>query len=48
MLPAPEDLDAFIANTDPDKRAELVDKLLDDKQRYAENWMSFWDDCPAK
>ena len=45
MLPAPDDLDAFIANTDPDKRAKLVDKLLGDKQRYAENWMSFWDDC---
>lgn len=45
MPPTPAELAAFEADSSPDKRAELVDKLLGDKRRYAENWMTFWNDA---
>jgi len=44
LLPTPEQLSAFIADTSPDKRARLVDDLLSDKEKYAEHWISFWND----
>jgi hypothetical protein len=45
LLPAPEDVDAFVADTSPDKRAQLVDRLLADRQQYAAHWFSFWNDA---
>src|SRR5688572_16714611 len=33
----------FLADTSPDKRKRLVDKLLDSPE-YAEHWMNYWDD----
>ncbi|HUR59753.1 MAG TPA: DUF1549 domain-containing protein [Opitutaceae bacterium] len=44
LLPTPAELDAFLADTSPDKRAKLVQRLLADKQRYAEHWLTFWND----
>jgi hypothetical protein len=44
LLPTTEQLDAFLHNSEPEKRAKLVDRLLADKQAYAEHWMSFWND----
>jgi len=44
LLPTPAALRAFTADTAPGKRAMLVGRLLDDKQAYAEHWMSFWND----
>ena len=44
LLPTPEALQAFLADTRPDKRARLVETLLSDDQKYAEHWMSFWND----
>lgn len=44
LLPPPAELDAFVADTDPDKHAKLVRKLLSDNLGYAENWMTFWND----
>lgn len=45
LVPEPEALDAFIANTDPNKYAALADQLLNDRLAYAEHWMTFWNDA---
>ena len=44
LLPNPEELAAFVADPAPDKRARLVRRLLADPQRYAEHWLTFWND----
>lgn len=44
VLPTPEQLDAFVADTASDKREKLVRQLLDDKPVYADHWISFWQD----
>lgn len=45
LLPTPEQRRAFMRDPDPDKRTALVRQLLGDRQRYAEHWLSFWNDC---
>ena len=37
-------LQAFLADPAPDKRDRLVATLLADNTKYAENWISFWND----
>ncbi len=44
LLPTPEQLHAFLSDTDPSKRSKLIDSLLADNQAYAEHWFSFWND----
>jgi hypothetical protein len=44
LLPTPEQLDAFRADTAKDKRERWIGRLLDDRQAYAEHWLSFWND----
>jgi hypothetical protein len=44
LLPSPDDLNAFVADQSPDKREQLVHRLLSDDRRYAEHWLSFWND----
>jgi hypothetical protein len=44
LLPAPQELDAFLKDSAADKRTRLVRRLLDDKRAYAEHWLSFWND----
>ncbi len=44
LLPSPEQLQAFLDNRSPDKRAALIESLLANDQHYAENWISFWND----
>jgi hypothetical protein len=44
LLPTPEQLQSFLDDTSPSKRATLVTSLLGDNDRYAQHWMSFWDD----
>jgi hypothetical protein len=44
MLPSPDELETFRADRRPDRRERLVDALLDDDRRYAEHWLSFWND----
>jgi uncharacterized protein DUF1549/uncharacterized protein DUF1553/cytochrome c len=44
LLPAPEELQAFLADRRPGKRAALVERLLADDNKYAEHWISFWND----
>jgi hypothetical protein len=44
LLPPPEQLDAFIRDPAPDKRDQLVRRLLEDKRNYADHWLTFWND----
>ncbi len=44
LLPEPGELEAFVGDGHADKRSKLVEKLLADNQRYAEHWLSFWND----
>ncbi|TVQ02848.1 MAG: DUF1553 domain-containing protein [Planctomycetaceae bacterium] len=38
---------AFLANTSPNKRTELIDRLLAD-ERVADQWVSYWQDVLAE
>lgn len=44
MVPSVDATKTFIADKAPDKRERLVDSLLSDKKKYAEHWISFWND----
>jgi mono/diheme cytochrome c family protein len=45
LLPTPSELDAFVADRSPDKRVGLVRRLLNEDRRYAEHWLTFWNDA---
>jgi len=44
LLPTPDRVAAFVADSNPDKRTALVRELLADKVSYAEHWLTFWND----
>jgi hypothetical protein len=44
LLPSRDALQAFVSDKTPDKRERLVTTLLADKRKYAEHWISFWND----
>ncbi|MGE4182001.1 MAG: DUF1549 domain-containing protein [Limisphaerales bacterium] len=44
LLPTPEELREFLADPRPDRRAQLVDRLLADNARYAQHALTFWND----
>jgi len=44
LLPPPAELEAFVVEAAPNKRAALVQRLLADNQSYAEHWLTFWSD----
>jgi hypothetical protein len=44
LIPSPEQLDQFLHDPSPEKRVTLVRRLLADKENYAENWISYWND----
>ena len=44
LLPSREAVQAFIDDRAPDKRDRLVSTLLADEKKYAEHWISFWND----
>jgi hypothetical protein len=44
LLPKPEEVDAFAADGDPQKRQRLVRQMLDDRVAYADHWLTFWND----
>jgi hypothetical protein len=44
MLPSPAELEEFENDARPGKRALLARRLLGDKRRYAEHWLTFWND----
>lgn len=43
QLPAPADIEEYLAQTDADKKAKLIDKLLA-MPRYGRNWGRYWRD----
>ncbi len=43
VLPTPEETTAFLASTDPQKRAKLIDALLE-RPEYADFWTLKWSD----
>lgn len=45
LIPSPEDLDNFIKDSRPDKRAVWVRQLLNRNDDYALNWLTFWNDA---
>lgn len=44
LVPPLDGPGAFVTDEDPDARGRLVRSLLADNQRYAEHWLSFWND----
>lgn len=44
LPPTPEQLQAFVSGRSATKRAELIDRLLAERDPYAEHWISFWND----
>ncbi|MFC5411099.1 DUF1549 domain-containing protein [Larkinella bovis] len=45
LLPTPEQIQAFTADSRPDKRALLVTDLLNQNENYAQHWLTFWNDA---
>jgi mono/diheme cytochrome c family protein len=45
ILPTPAELHAFLNDHRPEKRALLARQLLADNRRYAEHWLTFWNDA---
>jgi Protein of unknown function (DUF1549)/Protein of unknown function (DUF1553) len=46
QLPLPADVTEFVADPNPQKRARLIDRLLDTED-YARHWARFWRDVAA-
>src|SRR5262245_51592149 len=44
LPPAADELEAFLADKDNDKRARLVRKLLAEDRSYTDHWLAFWND----
>jgi hypothetical protein len=44
LLPTPEQLAEFLADTRPDRRQRMIDALLADDVAYADHWLTFWND----
>ena len=44
LLPTPEQLEDFLGDTRPDKRDQLIQRLLADSRTYTEHWLTFWND----
>ena len=44
LLPSRHELREFLADPEPGRRGRLVEKLLADEVRYAEHWLTFWND----
>ena len=44
LLPAPKELEAFVADKRADKRDRLIDRLLANRYAYAGHWLTFWND----
>jgi hypothetical protein len=47
VVPAPEEIRAFLADSSPEKRGKLIDRLLADP-RWADHWMGYWLDVLAE
>jgi Protein of unknown function (DUF1553)/Protein of unknown function (DUF1549)/Planctomycete cytochrome C/Concanavalin A-like lectin/glucanases superfamily len=47
VVPSLEEIDAFSNDSSTDKRAKVIDRLLDDP-RWADHWMGYWLDVLAE
>lgn len=45
LAPKPEELEAFVRDSRPDKRAIWVRQLLNRNDDYAMHWLTFWNDA---
>jgi hypothetical protein len=45
LPPAAGELEAFLADRDPEKREKLIKKLLAEERSYADHWLAFWNDA---
>jgi mono/diheme cytochrome c family protein len=44
LLPPPDELEAYVRDNAPDKRARLARRLLDEHDTFVGHWISFWSD----
>lgn len=44
VLPTSFELQAFLSDTDEDKRSRLVARILSQDKNYADHWLTFWND----
>jgi len=44
ILPTPKEIQAFKSDNSKNKRAQLIDHLLEDNHNYTQHWLSFWND----
>lgn len=44
LPPSGKELDEFLWDSSLNKRGGLIDRLLADKDKYSEHWISFWND----
>lgn len=44
LLPETENLQSFLNDNSPNRRASFIDSLLADDEAYAEHWLTFWND----
>lgn len=44
LLPTSERWQSFVSDPSPNKRAKLVNDLLNEDAAYAEHWLTFWND----
>lgn len=44
LLPTPDELASFLADTEPKKRGNLVSRLLANDISYADHWLTMWND----
>lgn len=45
LIPSPEKIEAFVADSRPDKREVLARELLNRNDDYAQHWLTFWNDA---
>jgi hypothetical protein len=44
LLPSPDELEAFVADSSSDKRNQLIERLLANDIAYADHWLTTWND----
>ena len=44
LLPTPQEVDAFVKDSAPERRTRLVKQVLADSRAYTEHWLTFWND----